>query len=311
MPKGYKLDLTPADDLFSTQTERDDVNREKVYDIPLDEIDPFPDHPFHVKDDESMIALASSITEFGIQTPALVRKKEDGRFELVSGHRRFRACQIAGRTAMPCIVRDMSRDDAVILMVDSNLQREIILPSEKAYSYKMKLDALKRQGKRLDLTCAPMEHKLDGVKSRDIVANETGESKSQIQRYIRLTELIPLILDMVDENKIAFRPAVELSYLSKEEQDALFQTMEAEDRTPSLAQAIKIRNFSQEGRLNADVILSIMDEEKSNQVEHIKVPRDRISKFFPAGTPKEKIESDIVKGLELLRKRERSREDAR
>jgi len=309
MSKEIKLNLPSVDDLFSTQESRDDAKREKVMDVPLSEIDDFPDHPFQVKDDDAMQNMVESVQKFGVLTPAVARQKEDGRYELVSGHRRKRACDLAGIDTLPVIVRQMSRDEAIIFMVDSNLQREIILPSEKALSYKMKLEAMKRQGKRTDLTCAPVGHKLvEGKKSRDILAEESGDSKTQIQRYIRLTELIPPILQMVDDNKMAFRPAVEISYLPKEEQQSLLDTMEYEDCTPSLTQAIKMKQFSQEGRLNGDVILSILSEEKPNQKEQFKIPKERISKYFPTGTPAQKIEDTIIKALELYRKRQRDRE---
>lgn len=308
MAKGLKLNLPSADDLFSTQEERDDAKREKVLDIPLYEIDSFPDHPFQVRMDESMQAMADSVKTFGIQTPAIVRQKEDGRYELVSGHRRKMACELAGLEILPCIVRQMSRDEAIIAMVDSNLQRDIILPSEKAKSYKMRLDAMKRQGERTDLTSVPLAQKLDGKTSRQILGEKVGESQDQIRRYIRLTELEPEILQMVDNGKIAFRPAVELSYLPKEEQQSLLVTMESEDCTPSLAQAIKIKKFSEESRLNEDVILSIMTEEKPNQVEQFKLPKEKISRFFAPGTPAQKIEETIIKALELYRKRQRDME---
>jgi len=306
-----KLNLPSADDLFSTQESRDDAQREKVMDIPLSEIDAFPDHPFQVKMDESMQAMADSVKAFGIQTPAIVRQKENGRYELVSGHRRKMACKLAGLNTMPCIVRQMSRDEAIIAMVDSNLQREVILPSEKAKSYKMRLDAMKRQGERTDLTSDPMGRKLQGRESVEIIGEAAGESRNQIRRYIRLTDLISGILQMVDDNKMAFRPAVEISYLSKEQQQSLLDTMECEDCTPSLAQAIKMKQFSQEGRLNNDVILSILSEEKPNQKEQFKMPRERISKYFAPGTPTQKIEDTIIKALELYRQRERQRNDAR
>ena len=308
MAKELKLNLPSADDLFSTQEERDDAQCEKVLDIPLSEIDSFPDHPFQVRMDESMQAMADSVKAFGIQTPAVVRQKEDGRYELVSGHRRKMACELAGLETMPCIVRQMSRDEAIIAMVDSNLQREVILPSEKAKSYQMKLEALKRQGKRTDLTSAPLEPKL---RSNEEVAQSSGESVAQIKRYIRLNDLIPEVLNMVDNGKISMRPAVELSYLPKEEQQTLLDAMESEDCTPSHVQAMKMRKFSQEGRLGEDVIVSIMQEEKPNQVEQFKMPKNRISKYFAPGTPAQKIEDTIVKALELYRQRERQRNDAR
>ncbi len=312
MARELKLNLPSADNLFSTQEERDDARREKVLDIPLSEIDGFPDHPFQVKLDESMQSIVESVKAFGIQTPAIARLKEDGRYELVSGHRRKMACELAGLETMPVIVRALNRDEAIIAMVDSNLQREAILPSEKAKSYKMRLEAMKRQGQRTDLTCVPVAHKSENPKSRAILAEKVGESQDQIRRYIRLTELQPEILQMVDNGKIAFRPAVELSYLPKEEQQSLLVTMESEDCTPSLAQAIKMKQFSQDGRLSEDVILSIMSEEKPNQVEQFKMPRERISKFFAPGTPVQKIEETIVKALELYRQREKQRNnDAR
>jgi len=302
-----KLNLPSADDLFSTQESRDDAQREKVMDIPLSEIDAFPDHPFQVKMDESMQAMADSVKAFGIQTPAIVRQKEDGRYELVSGHRRKMACELAGLNTMPCIVRQMSRDEAIIVMVDSNLQREVILPSEKAKSYKMRLEAMKRQGQRTDLTSRPVGEKW----SVDQISETGADSSRQIHRFIRLNDLIPQVLDMVDSGKISMRPAVELSYLPSEQQQALYDTMESEDCTPSHVQAMKMRQFSQEGRLGEDVILSILSEEKPNQKEQFKMPRERISKYFAPGTPTQKIEDTIVKALELYRQRERQRNDAR
>lgn len=312
MAKELKLNLPPVDDLFSTQEERDDATREKVLDIPLSEIDSFPDHPFLVKMDESMQSMVESVRTFGIQTPAIARLKEDGRYELISGHRRKMACELAGLETMPVIIRALNRDEAIIAMVDSNLQREIILPSEKAKSYKMRLEAMKRQGQRTDLTSTPLAGKLKGKESAEIIGEVSGDSKDQVRRYIRLTELQPEILQMVDNGKIAMRPAVELSYLPKEEQQALLVTIESEDCTPSHVQAMKMRKFSEEGRLNEDVILSIMTEEKPNQVEQFKMPKDKISRFFAPGTPVPKIEETIVKALELYRQRERQRNgDAR
>jgi len=311
MAKELKLNLPSADDLFSTQEERDDAQREKVLDIPLSEIDSFPDHPFQVRMDESMQAMADSVKAFGIQTPAVVRQKEDGRYELVSGHRRKMACELAGLDAMPCIVRHMSRDEAIIAMVDSNLQRETILPSEKAKSYKMRLEAMKRQaGRPSKDNYSPLANNLPKTSSAEL-AEAVGISKDTVYRFIRLNDLIPEMLQMVDEGKIAMRPAGELSYLPKEQQQSLLETMECEDCTPSHVQAMKMRKFSEEGRLNEDVILSVMQEEKPNQVEQFKLPREKISRFFAPGTPAQKIESDIVKGLELLRQRERQRNDAR
>lgn len=300
------MKLTSLDDLFSTEESRAEAEKEHVQEIPITEIDGFPDHPFHVDMDDTMRQMVESVKRFGVLSPAVARQKEDGRYELISGHRRKKACELAGIEKMPVIVRNMDRDEAIIFMVDSNLQRERLLPSEKAFSYKMKLDAMKRkQGERTDLTSAPMVQKLT---SRELLAEKSGDSHEQVRRYIRLTELTPDLLKMVDEGKIAFRPAVELSYLSKEEQTSLLMTMESEVCTPSLAQAIKIKKFSQEGRLNDDVILSILSEEKPNQKEVYKLPKERLDKYFPKGTPPEKIEEIIFKALELYRKRERSRE---
>lgn len=309
MAKGreIKLPLPAADDLFSTQEERDEAKREFIADIPLTEISDFPDHPYKVKQDESMLELAASIREKGVVNPALVRPKPEGGYEMVAGHRRKFASELAGKTNMPCIVRNLTDDEATIIMVDSNLQREKVLPSEKAFAYKMKLDAMKRQGQRTDLTSTPVEQKLSKY-SVEILGEVVGESRSQIQRYIRLTELIPPILDMVDEGKIAMRPAVELSYLPKEQQQTLFDTMELEDCTPSHAQAIKMRKFAEAGKLNEDVILSIMTEEKPNQVEQFKIPKKRIDKYFSPGTTPKQIEDTIIKALELYRRRERGRE---
>ncbi len=302
--------------MFTTQEERDNAQRSYVTDLPIAEISDFPNHPFKVRMDESMTEMVSSVKERGVLSPVLVRPMPDGGYQMVSGHRRKMAAELAELPTVPCIVRELTDDEAIIIMVDSNLQREQVLPSEKAFAYKMKLDAMKRQGQRTDLTCEPVAHKLKGMKSRDIVAEQAGESKDQIRRYIRLTNLIPEIIDMVDNSvlkekgqlQMALRPAVELSYLTEAEQKDLLETMTVEDCTPSHAQAIKIRDFSEKGKLNPDVILSIMQEEKPNQVEQFKMPRNRIDKFFPAGTPAQKIEDTIVKALEMYRRRERGRE---
>lgn len=299
------IKLTSLDDLFSTEESRAEAEKEHVQEIPITEIDGFPEHPFHVDMDDAMSEMVESVKRFGVLSPAVARQKEDGRYELISGHRRKKACELAGIEKMPVIVRNMGRDEAIIFMVDSNLQRERLLPSEKAFSYKMKVEALKRQGNRSDLTSTPLVSKL---RTNEQIGQINSESREQVRRYIRLTELTPDLLKMVDEGKIAFRPAVELSYLSKEEQASLLMTMESEVCTPSLAQAIKIKKFSQEGRLNDDVILSILSEEKPNQKEVYKLPKERLDKYFPKGTPPEKIEEIIFKALELYRKRERSRE---
>ena len=309
MAKELKLNLPPVDDLFSTQEERDDALREKLIDIPLDEISDFPNHPFKVREDADLLELSSSIRGNNVLVPALVRPKPGGGYEMIAGHRRKLASELAGMQTLPCIVRNLTDDQAVIVMVDSNLQREKILPSEKAYAYKMKLEAMRRQaGRPSKDNSAPLGQNFDGKTSREILAENSPDSHSQIQRYIRLVELIPPIMEMVDAEKIAFRPAVELSYLSTAFQESLLETMECEDCTPSLAQAIKMKQFFQENRLNEDVILSILSEEKPNQREQFKIPQERISKYFSPGTPAKKIEDTIIKALELYRKREQSRE---
>ena len=306
--------LTSLDDLFSTQEEREIAAQPRVEDIPVDLIDDFPNHPFKVRMDGAMVRLVESVGQYGVLEPCLIRPKQDGRYEMVAGHRRKEACIMADCPSIRCIVQEMTDDQAVIIMVDSNLHREETLPSEKAFAYKMKLDAMKRQGLRTDLTPDPLGQKLKGKYSIEILAEEAAESKTQVQRYIRLTYLIPEILEMVDNSvlkekdklQIALRPAVELSYLTEQEQRDLNETMMTEDRTPSHAQAIKMRKFSQDGRLNMDVIFSIMQEEKGNQKEQFKIPRDRISKYFAPGTPAQKIEDTIVKALELYQKRQKS-----
>ena len=300
--------LTSVDDLFTTQEERDAAKRETVVDIPLDEISDCPNHPFKVKMDEAMMEMAESIRQYGVLVPGMVRPKEGGGYEMVAGHRRKMASKLAQKPIMPCIVRDLTDDEAIIIMVDSNLQRETLLPSEKAFAYKMKLEAMKRQGHRTDLTSSPVDKKLKGMTSAQQVGEKSGDSQPQIYRYIRLTNLIPPLLDMVDEGKIAMRPAVELSYLPENEQTTLHEMMELEDCTPSHAQTIKMRQFSESGKLTEEVILSIMQEEKPNQKEQFRMPRERISKYFPTGTPAQKIEDTIVKALELYYKRQRSME---
>ena len=297
--------LTSVDDLFSTQESRDEAKLERVINLSPGEISDFPNHPFKVRMDEEMQQMAESVKEHGVLVPALVREKPGGGYEMVAGHRRKRAAELAELPEIPCIVRNLTDDEAIIVMVDSNLQREKILPSEKAFAYKMRLDAMKRQGQRTDLTSVPLAQKLT---SRAELGKVVGESQDQVRRYIRLTYLLPEILDMVDDGKIALRPAVELSYLAEKEQHFLLDTMFSEDCTPSHAQAIKMRKFSQEGKLNPDVILSIMQEEKPNQKEQIKIPKERISRYFAPGTPAQKIEDTIIKALELYRKRQRSLE---
>ena len=303
--------MTPLDDLFSTEESRAESQLEKVVTLNPAEISDFPNHPFKVKQDEAMAELVDSVRKYGVLVPALVRPKEDGGYEMVAGHRRKFAAALAELTEIPCIVRNLTDDEATIIMVDSNLQRETILPSEKAFAYKMKLDAMKRQGQRSDLTSATKLQKSAGKTSREILAEQAGESHEQIRKYIRLTLLIPELLQMVDDGKIAFSPAVEFSYLKEQEQRSLLDTMELEDCTPSVAQAKKLKQFSQDGKLTDEVILSIMQEEKPNQKEQFKMPKERISKYFAPGTPAQKIEDTIVKALELYRKRQRDREAER
>ena len=297
--------LTSLDSLFTTQEQRDEAKRDSVQDIPISQISDFPEHPFKVKQDEAMLEMAESVRQYGVLVPGLVRQLEDGSYQMVSGHRRKMASELAGRDTIPCIVRDLTDDEAVIIMVDSNLQRERVLPSEKAFAYKMKLDAMRRQGQRTDLTLSPLETKL---RTSAVIAQSGGDSRAQVDRYIRLTNLIPEILDMVDDGRIAFRPAVELSYLTEQEQSVLYDTMGREDCTPSLAQAIKMKAFSRDGKLTDAVILSIMEEEKPNQREQFRLPRDRINRFFKPGTPVQTIEDTIIRALELYRKRQRDME---
>ena len=297
--------LTSVDELFTTQEERDIAKRETVMDIPLAEISDFPNHPFKVTVDEKMLEMADSVKRYGVLVPAIVRPKQGGGYEMIAGHRRKKASELAERPTLNCIVRDLTDDEAIIIMVDSNLQREVILPSEKAFAYKMKLDAMKRQGQRTDLTLSPMATKLDSAAE---LGKQSGESRDQVFRYMRLTNLIPELLDMVDENKIALRPAVELSYLAEKKQRLLYEEIGYSDCTPSHAQAIKMRKFAEQGQLTAEVISSIMQEEKPNQKEQFRMPREKISKYFPAGTPAEKIEDTIIKALELYRRRQRDME---
>lgn len=306
--KTRDLGMTPLDDLFSTDESRAESQFEKVVTLNPAEISDFPNHPFKVKQDDAMAEMVESVRKYGVLVPALVRPKENGGYEMVAGHRRKFAAALAELTEIPCIVRNLSDDEATIIMVDSNLQRETILPSEKAFAYKMKLEAMKRQGQRTDLTSSPLDNKLSGTTSAQQLSQKSGDSQPQIYRFIRLTELIPPVLQMVDDGKIAFRPDVELSYLSKDQQQSLHDTMECEDCTPSLAQAIKMKEFSKDGRLTDEVILSIMQEEKPNQKEQFKMPKERISKYFAPGTPAQKIEDTIVKALEMYRKRERQRD---
>ena len=301
--------LTSLDSLFTTQEQRDEAKRDSVQDIPISQISDFPEHPFKVKQDEAMLEMAESVRQYGVLVPGLVRQLEDGSYQMVSGHRRKLASELVGRDTIPCIVRDLTDDEAVIIMVDSNLQRERVLPSEKAFAYKMKLDAMRRQaGRPSKENGVPLGHHFQQGKSREILADNSPDSNTQIQRYIRLTNLIPEILDMVDDGRIAFRPAVELSYLTEQEQSALYDTMGREDCTPSLAQAIKMKAFSRDGKLTDAVILSIMEEEKPNQKEQFRIPKERISKYFKPGTPARTMEDTIIKALDYYRKRQREME---
>ena len=307
------LDLglkTAYDELFMNDKGREENRLPRIYEIPLTEIDDFPDHPYQVRMDEDMEQLVASVKERGIITPVTVRLKEDGRYEMVSGHRRKKACELAGLPTVKAEVRVLTRDEAILLMVESNLQRSIILPSEKAHAYKMKLDAMNRQGQRTDLTCSPVGNKLLGKKSSELFAEEVGESKTQIFRYIRLNELVPGLLDLVDENRIALRPAVELSYLSEGEQEDLLETISYLDATPSLSQAQKMRELSKEGLLSAEAIETILSEEKPNQREKITFRADRLRQYLPAGISPRQAEDYVLKALEYYhRYRERQREE--
>ena len=314
---GLNFNLPSVDDLFSTEEERAEARLEKVVNLSFSEISDFPNHPFKVRMDEAMREMTESVKQYGVLVPALVRPKPEGGYEMVAGHRRKKAADLAGLAEIPCIVRQLTDDEATIIMVDSNLQREQILPSEKAFAYKMKLDAMKRQGQRTDLTLSPVATKLDSAAQ---LGRQSGESRDQVFRFIRLTHLIPEILELVDNSvlkdqemlQIAMRPAVELSYLRKEEQADLFAIMDEMDCTPSHAQAIKMRQMSEaktgDERLAKDALVSIMKEEKPNQKEQFKIPKEKISRFFAPGTPTQKIEDTIVKALELYRKRQRSLE---
>ena len=307
--KDIDLDLTGFAELFMNDEGRAESRLPRIYDIPISEIDDFPNHPFKVKMDEDMNQRVQRVKERGVITPITLRQKEDGRYEIVSGHRRRKACELAGLDSVPAQIKELSRDEAIILMVESNLQRSIILPSEKAFSYKMRLEAMKRQGQRTDLTSGPVVQKF----SRDALGDKAEESGRQISRYIRLTELIPELLDMVDENKIAFRPAVELSYLTETEQHNLLNSISYNDATPSLPQAIRLKEFSKAGKLSAEVIEAILGEEKPNQKEKISFKAERLRPYIPSSVPLEKTADYIIKALEYYqRARERQkREQAR
>ncbi len=307
--KPRDLGMTPLDDLFSTDESRAEAQLEKVVTLNPADISDFPNHPFKIRQDEAMAEMVDSVKRYGVLVPALVRPKADGGYEMVAGHRRKCAATLAGITEIPCIVRNLTDDEATIIMVDSNLQRETILPSEKAFAYKMKLEAMKRQGQRSDLTSAPLEPKLKGIRSNEELAASSPDSRSQIQRYIRLTELIPTVLDMVDNGKIAFRPAVELSYLSKEQQQSLYDTIECEDCTPSLAQAIKMKEFSRDGKLTEEVILSIMQEEKPNQREKPAFRDERITRLIPKSIPRGQETDFVIRALEFYNRHLQRRRD--
>ena len=310
---GRKSDFTlpTLDDLFSTQELRDDAKLSKIRDIPLELIDDFPDHPFKVRDDEDMIQLVESVKERGVITPATVRQKEDGRYELISGHRRKRACELAGFEALRCEVVDLDRDAATVLMVESNYQRSQILPSEKAFAYKMRLEAMKRQGQRSDLTSSPVGTKFD--RSSEAITEETGDSRNQIHRYIRLTNLVPELLDLVDEGKIKMRPAVELSYLDEDSQRAVVDEIDLNQCTPSHDQAIRMRKFFTDGKLTPEVVSAIMGEEKPNQREKIVLRGDKVRSLIPKNIPVSQTEDYVVKALEHYSRflRQRAERDSR
>ena len=306
--KERKLSLASYDDIFKDDTTRTDDQRERIVELPLDELHPFKNHPFQVRDDEDMQRTVESVKEYGVLTPGIARPLADGGYEVVSGHRRKRACELAGLTTMPFIVREMDDDAATILMCDSNLQRETILPSERAFAYKMKLEAMKRQGQRTDLTSAQVGRKLAGKESREILAEQMGESKNQVSRFIRLTELIPALLEMVDNRKIAFNPAVELSYLQPAEQAQLLDAMSAQEATPSLSQAQRMKKFSQQGKLSEDVMAAIMSEEKK-EVDRITLSSDKLQRYFPKSyTPRQMEETILSLLAQWQKKRQRGLE---
>ena len=309
----FTLPTNTLDELFSTQEERDDAKLSKIRDIPLELIDDFPDHPFKVRDDEDMIQLVESVKERGVITPATVRQKEDGRYELISGHRRKRACELAGFEALRCEVVDLDRDAATVLMVESNYQRSQILPSEKAFAYKMRLDALSRQGKRTDLTSDPVGGKWDGKETAQMIGEQSGDSQTQVRRYIRLTNLVPELLDLVDEGKIKMRPAVELSYLDEGNQRAVVDEIDLNQATPSHAQTIRMRQFFTDGKLTPEVVSAIMSEEKPNQREKIVLRGDKVRSLIPKNVPVSQTEDYVVKALEHYSRflRQRAERDSR
>ena len=301
--------LTSVDELLSTEESREDAQREKVVEITLSQLHPFQNHPFQVRDDQSMQETVDSIRKYGVLVPAIVRPDQNGGYELIAGHRRHRASQLAGRETMPVIIRELDDDAATIIMVDSNLQRETLLPSERAFAYKMKLEAMKHQGERVDLTCSQVGNKLAGKKSSELLAEQVGQSKNQIFRFIRLTELIPELLDMVDEKKIALNPAFELSFLKKEEQRDLLDAMDSEQATPSLSQAQRLKKYSQEGHLTLDMMRVIMGEEKKSDLDKITFTSDTLRKYFPRSYTPQRMQETIIKLLEQWqRKRQQQHE---
>lgn len=298
--------LTSVDDLFSTEASREEAQREKVQEIPLEELHPFPNHPFKVLDDDRMLDTAESIREHGVLVPAIARPRTAGGYELIAGHRRKRGCELAGLATMPVIVRDLDDDAATIIMVDSNIQRESLLPSERAFAYKMKLEALRHQGERRDLTSSQVGMKLQTL---EIIGQQAGDSRNQVHRFIRLTELIPPLLNLVDERKIAFNPAVELSYLKPEEQTILMDAMDSEQATPSLSQAQRLKQFSQQGRLSEDVMRAILSEEKKTEVDRITLSNETLRRYFPRSYTPKQMEETILKLLEgWHRRRQQSME---
>ena len=307
MPKkGGNISLSSYDDIFQTDQSREEAQQERVQEIPLSELHPFKGHPFKVLDDEAMQKTVESIAQFGVMTPAIARPRPEGGYELIAGHRRHHASELAGKETMPVIVRDMDDDAATILMVDSNLQRETLLPSERAFAYKMKLEAIKHQGQRTDLTSSQVGMKLQAM---DIVGQEAGDSRNQVHRYIRLTELIPELLDMVDEKKIAFNPAVEISYLKPNEQHDFLEAMDYAQSTPSLSQAQRLKKFSQEGKCSLDAMCAIMSEEKKGELDRVTIKHDVLRKYFPKSYTPKQMEDTIIKLLEQWqRKREKSME---
>jgi ParB family chromosome partitioning protein len=308
-PKGRNINLTSYDEIFQTEENRIEASQEKVIDIHLTELHPFKNHPFKVKDDESMLETAESIAKHGVLVPVIARPREEGGYELISGHRRKRASELAGKNTLPCIVRNLDDDAATIIMVDSNIQRENILPSERAFAYKLKLEAMKHQGQRNDLTSSQVGTKYVGKRADQILAEQAGESRNQVQRYIRLTELVPELLDTVDAKKIAFNPAVELSYLKPHEQDQLMEAMDMEQSTPSLSQALRLKKYSQDGKLSFDVITAIMSEDKKGEPDKVTLTGEKLKKYFPKSYTPQQMEETIIKLLEgWSRKRQQSQE---